>query len=263
MDDLNAVENLLSGLSGATAAALYTVVILIAIVAVISIITNIWLGIAYHKYNRTENSAGLTGEETARRILDRNGLEKIKVKVTGSLMFGNSYSHYFKKVRLRRLTRNKTSLTALAMGSQKAALAVLDKENDSDMKKRIHLTPLIYLGPIALIPLIVIGVLIDIVVFNGDGNSAMIASVIGIIFYALSLTLSILNLRTEKKGQERAYELLRENGMATENEISELHKLFKLYNIQYINDIIMSTLELIYRILLIFSKSDSHSSDNN
>ena len=53
MDDLNAVENLLSGLSGATAAALYTVVILIAIVAVISIITNIWLGIAYHKYNRT------------------------------------------------------------------------------------------------------------------------------------------------------------------------------------------------------------------
>ena len=47
MDDLNAVENLLSGLSGATAAALYTVVILIAIVAVISIITNIWLSVVH------------------------------------------------------------------------------------------------------------------------------------------------------------------------------------------------------------------------
>ena len=80
--------------------------------------------------------------EIARSILDANGLEKIKVKRTGSLLFGNSYSHYFKKVRLRGFIRHEKSLTSIGMGVQKAALAILDKEGDADMKKRIRLVPM-------------------------------------------------------------------------------------------------------------------------
>jgi hypothetical protein len=39
------------------------------------------------------------------------------------------------------------------MGAQKAALAILDKEGDEDMKKRIRLVPLVTFGPFAFIPL--------------------------------------------------------------------------------------------------------------
>jgi len=55
------------------------------------------------KYNRKRNSSGKTGEEIARKILDDNDLKNIRVSKNGSILFGNSYSHYFKKVRLRRL----------------------------------------------------------------------------------------------------------------------------------------------------------------
>lgn len=127
---------------------------LIVIVGCVSLVVSGWLAIKYIKFNKRENSAGLTGEEVARKIFDDNGLENIKVKVTGSLMFGNSYSHFFKKVRLRRFTRHKKSLTSLGMGAQKASLAILDKEGDPDMKKRNKLYPIITFGPFAFIPLI-------------------------------------------------------------------------------------------------------------
>lgn len=235
--------------------------LLIFIMGIVSTVTSIWLAIRYSKFNKTENSAGMTGEEIARKILDDYGLKHIKVSVTGSLMFGNSYSHYFKKVRLRRMTRHQTSLTALGMGAQKAVLAVLAKEGDPDMKRQIRLVPLITFGPFAFIPLILVGVALDIYVFNQSGICTMILGGLGLLFYIYSIVLSITTLKTEKKAQVRANEILTEQGLITAEESVKLKKLFHLYNVQYVNDIILSVLELIYNVLKIVSmfKGDSNS----
>ena len=229
--------------------ALLIVGFLIVIVGIVSGITSIWLVIKYYRFNRRENSLGLTGIEVARKILDDNGLEHIKVKRTGSLLFGNSYSHYFKKVRLRGLIRHEKSLTSMGMGAQKAALAILDKEGDVDMKKRVHLVPLVTFGPFAFIPLILIGALLDFFVFSGSGVCTLVLGAIGLLFYVYSVVLSVLTLKTEKKAQNRAYEILERDYHVTDDELSALKELFHLYNIQYINDIILSSLELLYTAL--------------
>ena len=231
--------------------ALAFVGLLILIVGVVCLVVSIWLAIQYFKFNRKENSVGMTGEEVARKVLDDNALQHIKVKVTGSILFGNSYSHYFKKVRLRRMTRHKTSVTALGLGAQKACLAILDKEGDPDMKKQIRLYPLITFGPYAFIPLIIVGVLLDYFVFNQSGVCTYVLGGLGLLFYVYSIVLSVLTLKTEKKAQQRAYSVLQSSHMATEEELADLKKLFRLYNIQYINDIILASLELIYNLLQI------------
>jgi Zn-dependent membrane protease YugP len=212
------------------------------------------------KFNKIENSAGLTGQEVARKILDNNDLQHIKVKVTGSLLFGNSYSHYFKKVRLRRFTKNKLSLTSLGMGAQKAALAILDKEGDQDMKKRIKLYPIITFGPFAFIPLISIGALLDYFIFNQTGICVYVLGGLGLLFYVYAIVLSVLTLKTEKKAQEKAYEILEKDNLANQEELENLKDLFRLYNIQYVNDIILSSLELIYKILEILIAINGNSS---
>ena len=229
--------------------ALMIVGALIAIVGFVSGITSIWLVIKYYRYNRRENSLGLTGMQMARKILDDNGLEHIEVKRTGSLFFGNSYSHYFKKVRLRGFIRHETSLTSIGMGAQKAALAILDKEGDEDMRKRIRLIPLITFGPFAFIPLLLIGGALDYFVFNGTGICTLVLGTIGLLFYVYTVVYSILTLKTEKKAQDRAYEILERDYHITDDELSALKELFHLYNIQYINDIILSSLELLYTLL--------------
>ena len=230
--------------------ALMIVGALIFIVGIVSTGVQTWLIVKYYKYNRIENSVGMTGIEMARSILDANGLQKIKVKRTGSLLFGNSYSHYFKKVRLRGFIRHQTSITSVGMGAQKAALAILDKEGDPDMKKRIRLVPIITFGPFMLIPLITVGVLLDYFIFNStSGVCTMVLGSLGFLFYAYSIVLSVLTLKTEKKAQERAYEILRSDYGLTDRELDALKELFHLYNIQYVNDIILASLELLYTVL--------------
>lgn len=233
--------------------ALIVVGILILLVGIASGITSIWLVIKYYRFNRRENSLGLTGIQIARKILDDNGLGHIQVKRTGSLLFGNSYSHYFKKVRLRRFTRHETSLTSLGMGAQKAALALLDKEGDPDMRKRIRLVPLITFGPFSFVPLLAIGALFDYFVFDGTGYCTLVLGILGFLFFGYSILLSVLTLKTERKAQERAYAILEEKQMITAKELADLKTLFHLYNVQYVNDIILAALELIYLALEIAS----------
>lgn len=229
--------------------ALTFVGVLIAIVAVASGATSLWLTYKYFKFNRKANSLNMTGIDIARSILDSHGLEHIKVKRTGSILFGNSYSHYFKKVRLREFIRHQTSITSLGMGAQKASLAILDKEGDPDMQKRIRLIPFITFGPFAFIPLILVGTVIDFLMFNGNGICTIVLGIIGLLFYIYSIILSVMTLKTEKKAQNKAYEILENEYHVTGEELSNLKELFHLYNIQYVNDIILSSLELIYTIL--------------
>ena len=254
-------DGTLDGVSEGVIIAMSVVVGLLIIASIFAFGISIYLSISYVRYNKKQNSCGKTGEQIARKILDHHELGHIKVSKTGSIMFGNSYSHYFKKVRLRRLTWQKRSVTSLAMAAQKSALAVLDKENDADMRMRVRLTPLIYFGPIAFVPMVVIGVLLDVLL--STGFCGILFTVLGLGFYLLSFVMSILVLKTEKKAQKRAYEIMKEEGLATEEELESCKKLFRLYNIEYINDMVIALLELIYRVLQIIAYVQNSSSSSS
>ena len=254
-------DGTLDGVSEGVIIAMSVVVGLLIIASIFAFGISIYLSISYVRYNKKQNSCGKTGEQIARKILDHHELGHIKVSKTGSIMFGNSYSHYFKKVRLRRLTWQKQSVTSLAMAAQKSALAVLDKENDAEMRTRVRLTPLIYFGPIAFVPMVVIGVLLDVLL--STGFCGILFTVLGLGFYLLSFVMSILVLKTEKKAQKRAYEIMKEEGLATEEELESCKKLFRLYNIEYINDMVIALLELIYRVLQIIAYVQNSSSSSS
>ena len=254
-------DGTLDGVSEGVIIAMSVVVGLLIIASIFAFGISIYLSISYVRYNKKQNSCGKTGEQIARKILDHHELGHIKVSKTGSIMFGNSYSHYFKKVRLRRLTWQKRSVTSLAMAAQKSALAVLDKENDADMRTRVRLTPIIYFGPIAFVPMVVIGVLLDVLL--STGFCGILFTVLGLGFYLLSFVMSILVLKTEKKAQKRAYEIMKEEGLATEEELESCKKLFRLYNIEYINDMVIALLELIYRVLQIIAYVQNSSSSSS
>lgn len=55
---------------------------------------------AYHKYKRIPNEHGLTGEAVARRILDMNNLQSIRVEVAKGGMLSDHYDPVHHVVRL-------------------------------------------------------------------------------------------------------------------------------------------------------------------
>lgn len=253
------------GVSDGIVLAMAIVAALLVIVSIFALIVELVLALRYHAYNKKQNSLNKTGEQIARELLDKEGLNNIAVKCTGSILFGNSYSHYFKKVRLRRLTWKKSSVSSLAMACQKSSLAVLDKEGDKDMKTRILLTPMIYFGPLAFVPLILVGVLLDLFIFKTNGTVTIVFLALACLFYILGFVMSLLVLKTEKKAQARALEIMEKDQLATAEEREMCTKLFRLYNIEYVNDMIISLLELIYYVLQIvgFAQGGSFSSSSS
>lgn len=239
----------LTNVSTAVILAMVVVMGLIVVMSVVALITSLCIAVKYARYNRRENSLGKAGKDICRNVLDKNGLEQISVKSSGSIMFGNSYSHFFKKIRLRRMTWKKSSVSSLAMAYQKAQLAVLDNNGDADMKKRIHMTPLIYFGPLAMIPLVLGGILLDFFIFkSGNGICTMILVSLATLLYVASFVMALMVLRTEKKAQKMALEEMRQDNVS-EKDIDDCKNLFRLYNIEYVNDMIIAMLEVIYRVL--------------
>lgn len=249
--------------SDGIAIAMLIVGALIIVFALVGIGISFALWLKYHKLNKTKNSCGLTGEQAARRILDNNGLQHIRVKCTGSLIFGNSYSHVFKKVRLRRFTYKKDSVTSLAMAAQKSSLAIMDKENDPIMKTRNILIPLQILGPLMFLPLVVIGIILDVIIAINNNTSptflaTFICAGIGVLFYAVSFALTVVILKAETKAQAKSIEILRDEHLANEQEIESIKELYKMYNLEYVNNMILAFLELLLRVLQIVAAAQGN-----
>lgn len=254
--------------SDGIAIAMIVVGALIVVFAAIGVGISIYLFFKYHRLNKTKNSCGLTGEQVARKILDDNGLQHIKVKATGSLIWGNSYSHYFKKLRLRRFTYKKDSVTSLAMAAQKSSLAIMDKENDPIMKTRNILIPLQFFGPFMFLPLVIIGIIIDVLIaaMNNAEPTFILTFVfagVGVLFYAVSFALTGVILKAETKAQKKSIEILEKDHLATAEEIEEIKGLYKIYNLEYINNMILAFLELLLRVLQIVAAAQGSAARSN
>ena len=226
--------------------ALFYVCVAISAIFLISVIVAIVLAVKYFAYNRHEASCGLTGRQAARRLLDSAGLKKVKISASGSLLFGNSYSPGQKRIRLRYRTINQTSIASVALGSQKAALAMLDKEGDEDMVVRRRLGFLRWIGPYAFLPLLILGFVIDMIMNTGTATYTVFFGVLAIVFYTLSFFRRFRALKSESKAQERACRELAALGLATDEEIGLMRKMYRLYNIEYINSMILAMLEVFY-----------------
>ena len=264
MNFIDLLKDLLNTDSAGLAIAMFVVMVLIAIFALIGVGISIFLFFKYHKLNKTKNSIGMTGQDIARKVLDDNGLQKIKIKCAGSILWGNSYSHVWKKIRLRRLTYKKKSVTALAMAVQKSSLAIMDKEGDPIMKARNKLIPLQMFGPLMFLPMVIIGVILDIFLIKSDSYIAtFVAAGLGIAFYVLAFVLTGVILKAETAAQAKSIEIMKAEQLATDDEIEKIKELYKLYNLEYINTMILAFLELVLRVLQLIAKLKSGSTTSS
>ena len=119
-------------------------------------------------------------------------------------------------------------------------------------------------GPFMFLPLIVIGIIIDVLIaINNNGNPNFIFTFImagvGVLLYGVSFALTAVILKAETKAQARSIDILRDEKLATEDEIESIKGLYKLYNLEYVNNMILAFLELLLRVLQIVAAAQGSS----
>ena len=231
---------------------------IIVVALIVALIVQIVLIFKYKKFNKTPLQNGLTSQQTARSLLDANGLENVQIKKLGFfrriLFFGNHYSVMKKTIFLRKNILDSSSVTAVGIATQKACLAIQHKNKDKNFIFRYVLQILTLFTPLLFYLSIVIGLIIDIVT-QFTGIPTTIGLFVGIGFYLLVFVLQIVNIKVEKKANEQAVEILRSSNIFTEQEIDRFKELLKLYIVADIMVLILSILKLILQILKIFAKT--------
>lgn len=222
----------------------YTWLILLVLLA--TFIIQGWLKNTYAKYSRVANSRSLTGAETARIILDRYGLNQVKVEpIRGQLT--DHYDPRTKTVRLSEGNYASPSLAALSVAAHEVGHALQDADNYVPMRIRAQLVPAAQIGSNLGPWLFIIGLMMGLVGL----------AKIGLYLFSAAALFQLVTLPVEFNASSRALVNLRKFELLTPQEIPAARKVLTAAALTYVAALAMSVAYLLqYAAILGMGRDD-------
>lgn len=218
-----------------------TLILVLIGAIVVGIASSVMKG-TYSRYARIRSASGMTGQETARRILDSQGLFNVSVQhVPGSLT--DHYDPRTRTVRLSDATFSSTSVAAVGVAAHECGHAVQHADGYLPLTARTMMVPAVNIGAQLSWPMIMIGL------FTGMGGNTMIH--IGILLFSLSVLFQLVTLPVEFDASHRALGLLQSCGILYGNEVSGSRKVLTAAALTYVAAAANSLLQML-RLMMLF-----------
>lgn len=214
--------------------------ILVLIGAVLSMIASARVNGTFRRYSQTRSMTGMTGAQTARRILDQNGLYDVTVEHIN----GNLTDHYDPKSKVLRLsdaTYGAVSVAAVGVAAHECGHAVQDAEGYEPLKIRSKLVPAANFGSRFGLPIFLLGLLF--------GANELLMQ-IGIWVFLLSVLFQIVTLPVEFNASRRALAMLTDYGILSEQEVQGSRKVLRAAALTYVAAAAAALLNLLRLVLL-------------
>jgi Zn-dependent membrane protease YugP len=152
------------------------------------------------KYSQVPTS--ITGAEVARRLLDAQGLQSVKIESTPGVL-SDHYDPQAKVLRLSQQVYFTPSVAAAGIAAHEAGHALQDAEDYLPMEARTYIVPLVQLASQAAPWLFVIGLILQLETLTWAG----------VILFGSSFLLAFLTLPVEFNASSRAKQLLVSQGI--------------------------------------------------
>lgn len=170
---------------------------------------------AVAKWSRVPLSTGLTGAEVARYILDKRGLQHIKIEPSKGVL-SDHYDPRGKVLRLSEPVYGVRSVAAAGIAAHEAGHAIQDADDYLPLEARAFIVPVVKFGS-AIAPLMFFGGL-------ATGIQPVILG--GALLFGLSSLFSLITLPVEFDASKRALNLLEGMGIIRdETEMSGARKV--------------------------------------
>ncbi|MDM5359491.1 Zn-dependent membrane protease YugP [Peribacillus sp. B2I2] len=215
--------------------------IYLAIIILIPIYAQMKVKSTYKKYTKVPASSGMNGAETARAILDQNGLFNVRVEETPG-MLSDHYDPRDKTVRLSTDNYHGHSVAGVAVAAHEVGHAIQDKEAYAFLRFRHALVPVANFGSNISWILILIGMLASI-------PGLLLA---GIVFMAAAVLFQVITLPVEFNASSRAMDQLVSVGVIRNDEERETKKVLSAAAMTYVAAALVAVLELV-RLLLMYT----------
>lgn len=209
----------------------------------ITLLAQIYVNSSYSKYRKVKNARGLTGKEAARIMLDRNGLNHVKVRaISGKL--SDHYDPRSKTVNLSNDIYNGISIASISVACHECGHAIQDKDNYVFMRFRASLVPIVNLSSKIGYFAILIGIIF----------SALDLIWIGIFAELAILLFQVITLPVEFNASRRALKEISAIGFLANNEISGSKKMLRAAALTYVASVMATLLEVFRLLLIVFNR---------
>ncbi len=220
----------------------YLVVMILG--ALISGAAALWVRSSYSKYSKKMSNSGLTGEQTARMILDRNNLSNVRVEpVAGKLT--DHYDPRSKVIRLSESNFRGNSIAGVSVAAHEAGHAIQDANGYVPMKLRAGIFPVVNFAGQLWFPLFFLAIIMG----TGTQMGSLMIQ-LAIIAFASILAFHVVTLPVEINASTRAYGLLTRYGVLSQGEASGTKRVLTAAACTYIAAALTSLLTLLYLIVL-------------
>ena len=193
----------------------------------------------YEKYSKVSVSRRMTGYDSARRILDANGLQEVRIE----RVHGHLTDHYDPRANVIRLSdsvHDSSSAAAIGVAAHEAGHAVQHAKGYAPIKLRMSIIPITRIGSAMAMPLFIIGLFLALPELM----------YVGIAFYSLALLFQLVTLPVEFNASNRAMAALDKSGMLSDSELRASRKVLTAAALTYVAALASSLLSLI-RLLVI------------
>ena len=212
--------------------------------ALISGAAALWVRSSYSKYSKQRSASGLTGAETARMILDRNGLSNVRVEpVAGQLT--DHYDPRSKVVRLSEGNFRGNTIAGVSVAAHEVGHAIQDATGYVPMKLRSGLVPIVNFGGQLWTPLFIMAIIMGVGTTMGQYLIQL-----AVIAFAGVLAFHVVTLPVEINASTRAYGLLTRYGILSASEAGGTRRVLTAAAFTYIAAALTSLLTLLYLFML-------------
>ena len=214
--------------------------ILIIIGVLLSLAASTKVKSTFSRYSGVRSLSGLTGAQTAERILHQAGIYDVGIaRISGDLT--DHYDPSSKTLRLSDSVYGSNSVAAVSVAAHECGHAIQHQENYAPLEIRAALVPVANFGAGISWPLIIIGILL--------GGSSLLIN-IGIWLFVAVVAFHLVTLPVELNASSRALKMLESTGILGTDEKKGARKVLTAAALTYVAALAASILQLLRLIIL-------------
>jgi hypothetical protein len=204
----------------------------------------------YRRYNQVRSSLGMTGAQVAATILQRMGVDHVRVEHIG----GELTDHYdptAKVVRLSDAVYGSDSLAAAAVAAHECGHVLQDVQGYKFMNLRAAIFPVTQFGS-NLAPMLI---MIGLILLGFAGILGQFVLQLGIILFAAVVLFHVVTLPVEFDASRRALRLIDDLNILQGEENQAARKVLNAAALTYVAAALVAALQLLQYILILMGSN--------
>ena len=204
----------------------------------------------YAAFSEENTRSNMTGYDTAVRLLRANGIYDVQVgRVRGRL--SDHYNPKKKIVNLSQTTYGDNSVAAVAVAAHEIGHVVQKERGYLPYKIRTALVPLTNIGSYLALPLVLIGLVLDL--WANQADYGFYVALVGVGLYGLSTLFTLVTLPVEFDASRRAKQMLVEEGILQDDELYGAGKVLSAAAMTYVAALATSLVYFLRFVLVVLS----------